>query len=56
MILFSSTSDNSKHTATLWSAQIRQSRTWYVRLPLSEMPDTPKLRIGNKNNGIGISK
>ena len=32
------TSDNSGHTATLRYAQIRQSRTSYVRKTLSEMP------------------
>jgi len=36
MISSLATSDNSGHTATLCSAQIRQSRTSYVRHPLSE--------------------
>jgi len=32
------TADNSGHMATFRSAQIRQSRTSYVRQTLSEMP------------------
>ncbi len=35
---FVATSDNSRHTATLSSAQIRQSQTSYVRNTLAEIP------------------
>jgi len=51
------TADKSGHTATLRSAQIRQSRTSYTRWTLSEMPDAPRLGIEGENNGIsGIPK
>ena len=50
-----STAHNSGHMATVLciSAQIRQSRTSYVRKPLYEMPDAPRLGIEGENNGIG---
>ena len=48
------TSDNSGHTAivlrTSTYAQIRQSRTSYVRRTLSEMPKPPKLKIRRNQN------
>ena len=49
------TSANSRHTATVLctSAKIWQSRTSYVRKPLYEMPDAPRLGIEGENNGIG---
>ncbi len=43
------TSPNSRYTATLRSAQIRQSRTSYVSKALSEMPAVALKRFKTEN-------
>jgi len=45
------TAYNSRHTATLRSAQIRQSRTSYVRKTLSEIPEASEKNLENRKLG-----